>query len=107
MDGRSITSRENGKKGGMPPKADTPLVKNLHELLHKHALEEIEVKFGDRVVRKARMLILYERLFELAQDKDKKIALQAIESYMNRNMGMPKASTDVTSGGEPIKFSWS
>lgn len=97
MDKRSITSKENGKKGGAPKlykTRDWVLVQNIHE---EHALQ-LEEFFGKTYPRIVHAL---NQLFELGM---KQRNVEALKTYLNRVAGMPRQQVDVKANVSVLKI---
>lgn len=66
--------------------AEKTAVKKMQELIIEHGLEVVTETIRDKVVRKARTLIVLDNLYHLAKDRDN---VPAVKEYLDRQVGKP------------------
>ena len=84
-----------GARDGTGPKVRTETIvfKDIQKLIEAHGLEEIDVKIGKKIVKKARILALLNVLYEKGMSRGD---VKAIQEYLNRNLGKAKESLNLT-----------
>ena len=72
---------------GAPKLVDLEAYKRMQQMIREHGIEEVSEVIEEKLVKKARALIVLDNLYRLAKQGDN---VPAINGYLDRQVGKPQ-----------------